>query len=405
MNRRRLLNLLLASLTLPVAFPVLALPQRLTNARAWQDAEKLRLVLDLSGPVRYKTFRLSAPDRIIIDLANTQLTGSLNGIVLKNSPVRSIRSAPFNTSDTRVVLELAQPVSLDSFLLGPAQNAGHRLVLDLKPAQVPNVPTLVDEPATVLASAPMVNRAGKGRDIIVVVDAGHGGKDPGALSARGDREKDVVLVIARNLAKMINQQKGYKARLVRNDDFFVPLRKRVEIARKYNADMFISVHADAAPRRTASGASVYALSENGATSTTARWLANRENDADLIGANEILKNKDPVLAGVLLDMSMNATISSSLDLGSRVLEHLSSVTGLHLKRVEQAGFAVLKSPDIPSILVETGFMSNDRDSQRLLDARHQRALAQSIFKGVHAYFSDRPPTGTYLSSLKEQEAG
>ncbi|ENA35986.1 MULTISPECIES: N-acetylmuramoyl-L-alanine amidase [Pseudomonas] len=403
MNRRRLLNLLLASLTLPAAFPVLALPQRLTSARAWLDSDKFRLVFDLSGPVRFKTFRLSAPDRIILDLANTQQVAALNNVPLKNTPVRSIRSAPFGSSDTRVVLELSQPVTLDSFLLGPAENAGHRLVLDLKPAQVPSIP--VPEPEAMLASAPVVTRAGKGRDIIVVVDAGHGGKDPGALSQRGDREKDVALIIAQNLARMINQQKGYKAKLVRNDDFFVPLRKRVDVARKYNADMFISVHADAAPRRTASGASVYALSEHGATSTTARWLANKENDVDLIGANEILKNKDPVLAGVLLDMSMNATISSSLDLGDRVLNSLSNVTGLHLKRVEQAGFAVLKSPDIPSILVETGFMSNDRDSQKLLNPRHQKALAQSIFGGIHHYFSERPPTGTYLSSIKEQATG
>jgi N-acetylmuramoyl-L-alanine amidase len=401
MNRRRLLNLLLASLTLPAAFPVLALPQRLTSARAWLDSEKFRLVFDLSGPVQFKTFRLTAPDRIILDLTNTQQVAALNNLPLANTPVRSIRSAPVGLNGTRVVLELAQPVSLESFLLGPAQSAGHRLVMDLTPAQVPSLPV----PETVLASAPVVTRAGKGRDIIVVVDAGHGGKDPGALSQRGDREKDVALLIAQNLARMINQQKGYKARLVRNDDFFVPLRKRVEVARKYNADMFVSVHADAAPRRTASGASVYALSEHGATSTTARWLANKENDVDLIGANEILKNKDPVLAGVLLDMSMNATISSSLDLGDRVLNNLSNVTGLHLKRVEQAGFAVLKSPDIPSILVETGFMSNDRDSRKLLDARHQRALAQSIFNGVHDYFSERPPTGTYLSSIKEQATG
>lgn len=403
MNRRRLLNLILAGMTLPVGLPAFAARQQLKGARAWQDADKLRLVFDLTGPVRYKTFTLVAPDRIILDLADTQAPAVLNHLALQGSPVRAVRSAHYGAQDTRVVLELAHPVEMESFILGPGEGAANRLVLDLKRAGAP----VVAARPSADAEPPLEVKRGKGlaagRDIMVVVDAGHGGKDPGALSARGDREKDIALIVAQNLARRINLQKGFKAKLVRNDDFFVPLRKRVEVARSYNADMFVSVHADAAPRRTAYGASVYALSEGGATSTTARFLADSENNVDLIGANEILKGRDPMLAGVLLDMSMNATISSSLDLGHKVLGQLSSITNLHQKRVEQAGFAVLKSPDIPSILVETGFISNDRDCRRLLDSRHQKQLADSIFAGLHGYFQERPPLGTYLASLKNTQ--
>ena len=223
------------------------------------------------------------------------------------------------------------------------------------------------------------------------------------MGARGEREKDVVLAIARLLAKRLKREKGFDVKLVRNDDFFVPLRKRVEIARKHQADMFISVHADAAPRLTASGASVYALSEGGATSATARLMAQRENGADLLGATTLLnlKDKDPMLAGVIVDMSMNATIAASLQFGGTVLQSLSGITTLHQKRVEQAGFAVLKSPDVPSILVETGFISNSRDSQRLVTARHQQAIADGLFNGLQRYFEKNPPVNSYMAWLQE----
>ena len=245
------------------------------------------------------------------------------------------------------------------------------------------------------------------RDIIVVVDPGHGGKDPGAVGAKGEREKDVVLAISQLLAKRLKREKGFTVKLVRNDDFFVPLRKRVEIARRYKADMFISVHADAAPRLTASGASVYALSEGGATSATARFMAQRENGADLLGATSLLnlKDKDPMLAGVILDMSMSATLAASLQLGNAVLGSLAGITTLHQKRVEQAGFAVLKSPDVPSILVETGFISNVRDSQRLVTARHQQAIADGLFEGLQRYFQKNPPINSYMAWAQEQQKG
>jgi N-acetylmuramoyl-L-alanine amidase len=396
MHRRHLLNLILASAAF--ALPFGAAASQIRNARLWHTDGKLRLVFDLSGPVQYKTFSLSAPERLIIDLSSAGLSGDFSQLALGDGVIRSIRSGHFGKGDTRIVLDLREPVQLDSFLLPPQDGQGHRLVLDLKAtAALPS--------ATPAAPAVITTKAHPKRDIIVVVDPGHGGKDPGAIGAKGEREKDVVLSIAQLLARRLKREKGFDVKLVRNDDFFVPLRKRVDIARKHNADMFISVHADAAPRLTASGASVYCLSEGGATSATARFMAQRENGADLLGATSLLnlKDKDPMLAGVILDMSMNATLAASLELGSTVLGSLASITTLHQKRVEQAGFAVLKSPDVPSILVETGFISNARDSQRLVTARHQQAVADGLFEGLQRYFQKNPPINSYLAWQQEQK--
>ncbi|OLU16940.1 MULTISPECIES: N-acetylmuramoyl-L-alanine amidase [unclassified Pseudomonas] len=390
MHRRHLLHFALAGITLPWAMAVSA-TQKLVNARAWDDGEKLRLVFDLSGPANYQIFSLKAPERLVVDLANTGTTTNLNELSAGNRMLSAIRSGP-QAGGTRVVLDLKRPVRVESFLLGPTGSEGHRLVVDLH--DIALAPQRIAEPQP-------ANTAGQ-RDVIVVIDAGHGGKDPGALGGNGEQEKVVALAIARLLAQKLNRQRGFKAQLVRNQDVFVPLRKRVEVARRHNADLFISVHADAAPRRSASGASVFALSENGATSTTARWMAERENSADLLGARELLslKNKDPVLAGVLLDMSLNSTISTSLGLGKTVLDNVGKVAGVHQKRVEQAGFAVLKSPDIPSILVETGFISNPADCRKLCDPLHQKRVAQAIFDGLQKHFVASPPTGTFLASQK-----
>ena len=401
MHRRQLLNLLLVSPLFTLPFSVHA--TQIRNARLWRSEDKLRLVFDLSGPVQYKTFSLSAPERVIIDLSGAGLSGDFSQLMLKNSGITSIRSGHFGTNDTRIVLDLASPMQLNSFLLPPQNGQGHRLVLDLSSiTQAPR--QIAAEPAPLVAP---VDKAHPRRDIIVVVDPGHGGKDPGAVGSKGQREKDVVLSIAQLLAKRLKREKGFDVKLVRNDDFFVPLRKRVEIAHKHNADMFISVHADAAPRITASGASVYALSEGGATSATARFMAQRENGADLLGATTLLnlKDKDPMLAGVILDMSMNATIASSLQLGSSILGSLEGITTLHQKRVEQAGFAVLKSPDVPSILVETGFISNTRDAERLVTARHQQAVADGLFDGLKKYFQKNPPMNSYMAWVQEQQNG
>ncbi|MFJ4544759.1 N-acetylmuramoyl-L-alanine amidase [Pseudomonas sp. NPDC088885] len=395
MHRRHLLNLILASAAFAIPFSVSA--AQIRNARLWRSDEKLRLVFDLSGPVRYKTFTLSAPERLIIDVSGANLSGDFSELALNGTVIRSIRSGPFGQGDTRIVLDLSNPVLLNSFLLAPQDGQSHRLVLDLVTAKTSPVTTMVPRETPKIGAHPK-------RDIIVVVDPGHGGKDPGAVGAKGEREKDVVLSIAQLLAKRLKKEKGFDVKLVRNDDFFVPLRKRVEIARQHKADMFISVHADAAPRLTASGASVYCLSEGGATSATARFMAQRENGADLLGATSLLnlKDKDPMLAGVILDMSMNATIAASLQLGNTVLGSLAGITTLHQKRVEQAGFAVLKSPDVPSILVETGFISNVRDSQRLVTARHQQAVADGLFEGLQRYFEKNPPIDSYLAWRQEQ---
>ncbi|NWB96006.1 N-acetylmuramoyl-L-alanine amidase [Pseudomonas gingeri] len=409
MHRRQLLNFLLAG---TVVLPFGLSAAQIQDARLWRDGNKLRLVLDLSGPIQYKTFSLTSPERLIIDLSGAKLTGDFRQLALSNTVIRSIRSGHFGQGDTRIVLDLAGPVQLNSFLLPPEGAQGHRLVLDLTsnggagvaPTVLAAAPVVAPPPPPVRheeASAP----AHRKRDIMVVVDPGHGGKDPGAVGSKGEREKDVVLSIGRLLAKRLKREKGFDVRLVRNDDFFVPLRKRVEFSRKNNADMFISVHADAAPRITASGASVFALSEGGATSTTARFMAERENGADLLGAQSLLnlKDKDPMLAGVILDMSMNATIASSLQLGHSVLGSLEGITTLHQKRVEQAGFAVLKSPDVPSILVETGFISNARDSQRLVTARHQQAIADGLFEGLKRYFEKNPPADSYIAWQQQQK--
>lgn len=409
MHRRQLLNLLLASavFSLP-ALPFSASAAQIRNARLWRSDDKLRLVLDLSGPVQYKTFTLTSPERLIIDLSGAKLTGNFSQLALANSGITSIRSGHFGKGDTRIVLDLASPMQLNSFLLPPQDGQGHRLVLDLTDSArgVQHIAAAAPAAAPLAKAAPD-NKAHPKRDIIVVVDPGHGGKDPGAVGSKGQREKDVVLSIAQLLARRLKREKGFDVKLVRNDDFFVPLRKRVDIARQHKADMFISVHADAAPRLTASGASVYALSEGGATSATARFMAQRENGADLLGATTLLnlKDKDPMLAGVILDMSMNATIASSLQLGHSVLGSLESITTLHQKRVEQAGFAVLKSPDVPSILVETGFISNTRDAQRLVTARHQQAVADGLFEGLKNYFQKNPPVNSYMAWVQEQKNG
>jgi N-acetylmuramoyl-L-alanine amidase len=405
MHRRQiLLNMLLASAAL--ALPFSASATQIRNARLWRSDNKLRLVFDLSGPVQYRTFTLSAPERIIIDFSGARLEGNFSQLALENTPIKAIRSGHFGQGDTRIVLDLTSAIKLNSFVLGPDGSQGNRLVLDLG-SDVAHAPVqMAAAPLAKPIADPVPERNNRKRDIMVVVDAGHGGKDPGAIGSKGEREKDVVLSIAQLLAKRLKREKGFDVRLVRNDDFFVPLRKRVDIAHKYNADMFISVHADAAPRLTASGASVFALSEGGATSATARYMAQRENGADLIGATSLLnlKDKDPMLAGVILDMSMSATIAASLQLGNTILGSLQGITDLHQKRVEQAGFAVLKSPDVPSILVETGFISNARDSQRLVTARHQQAVADGLFEGMKRYFERNPPVGSYVAWRQEQKA-
>lgn len=385
---------------------------KVNSVRLWRAPDNTRLVFDLSGTVQHSVFTLTAPDRLVIDINGAVLGAPLN-VATANTPITAMRSAQRTPTDLRVVIDLKKAVTPKSFVLPPNAQYGNRLVVDLfdnpadaapapaptpSVATVPAVPVTPTEPAIKLPPAP----AGK-RDIIVVIDAGHGGEDPGASGSRGQREKDVVLAIARELQRQVNGMKGFRAELTRTGDYFIPLRGRTEIARKKGADLFVSIHADAAPSKAAFGASVFALSDRGATSETARWLADSENRSDLIGGagNVSLDDKDRMLAGVLLDLSMTASLTSSLNVGQKVLSNIGRVTPLHKQRVEQAGFMVLKSPDIPSILVETGFISNANEASKLAAASHQQALARSISSGVRQFFQQNPPPGTYIAWLRD----
>ncbi|SDJ27648.1 N-acetylmuramoyl-L-alanine amidase [Pseudomonas indica] len=383
------------------------------GVRLWRAPDNTRLVFDLSGPVQHNVFTLTAPNRIVIDVNGAQLATQLEQLSLSNTPITSIRSAQRTPTDLRVVLDLSAAVDPKSFTLAPNQQYGHRLVVDLfdqsadtapkvpatTTASVPQAPVTPTQPAVKLPAMPNAKR-----DIVIAIDAGHGGEDPGAIGPKGAREKDVVLAIAKELQRQINAEKGFRAELVRTGDYFIPLRKRTEIARKQGADLFVSVHADAAPRSSAFGASVFALSDRGATSETARWLADNENRSDLIGGagSVTLDDKDRMLAGVLLDLSMTASLSSSLDVGQKVLSSMGRITPLHKRRVEQAGFMVLKSPDIPSILVETGFISNPGEAAKLASASHQQSLARSIHTGIRQFFQRNPPPGTYIAWLRDE---
>lgn len=381
------------------------------SMRLWRAPDNTRLVFDLSGPVEHSVFTLTAPDRLVIDINGAALDAPLK-VSTANTPITSVRTAQRTPTDLRVVVDLKKPLTPKSFTLAPNQQYGNRLVVDLydqpsdaePPAPPPTIATTPAVPVTPakpeIKLAPVPN--GK-RDIIIAIDAGHGGEDPGASGSKGEHEKDVVLEIAKELQRQINQEKGFRAELTRTGDYFIPLRQRTEIARKKGADLFISIHADAAPSTAAYGASVFALSERGATSETARWLADSENRSDLIGGagNVSLDDKDRMLAGVLLDLSMTASLSSSLNVGQKVLSNIGRVTTLHKNRVEQAAFMVLKSPDIPSILVETGFISNAGESSKLRSSAHQQALARSIRAGVRQFFEQNPPPGTYIAWLRD----
>lgn len=358
------------------------------GVRLWRAPDHTRLVFDLSGPVEHKVFPLQNPDRLVIDIENARLKNGLPSLELQNTPIATIRSGIHNKQDLRIVLDLKESLKPRSFQLKSNQQYGDRLVVDMYDESIQTEKTV----ATISED--------DRRDVIIAIDAGHGGEDPGALGPKRIREKQVVLAISKKLAELINATPGYKATLIRTGDYYVPLRKRTQIARQRKADMFVSVHADAFSHPSANGASVFALSRRGATSETAKYLANRENQADLIGGagSVSLDDKDKMLASVLLDLSMTATLSSSLDVGGEVLKEIGGVARLHKKQVEQAGFVVLKSPDIPSILVETGFISNPGEAKKLASSSYQQKIAKAIFNGLNRYFSNHPPSGTLLAA-------
>jgi N-acetylmuramoyl-L-alanine amidase len=357
------------------------------SVRLWRAPDKTRLVLDLSNTVEHNIFSLQNPNRLVVDLSDSRIKTTFEGLELRNTPIAGIRAAVRNKTDVRVVLDLSGTVSPKSFTLPANEQYSNRLVIDL-----------FDNKRVISRTLDEVVKK-KDRRIIVAIDAGHGGEDPGALGPRRVREKVVVLQLAKKIKKLFDGNPNFQGELVRSGDYYLAHRKRTQIARDKQADFFISIHADAFTDPSAHGASVYALSTTGATSEQARYLADKENRADLIGGASSLSldGRDEVLAGVLLDLSMNATLRRSLDAGSYVLKNMGTVARLHKKKVEQAGFLVLKSPDIPSLLLETGFISNPNEAQKLSTSGYQNKMAQAIFEGIEQYFLDNPPPGTLLA--------
>jgi N-acetylmuramoyl-L-alanine amidase len=407
-------------LTLLAAVGAEAAPVRVNDVRLWSGPEGTRLVLDLSAPVKHDVFTLNNPYRVVIDLANASIADSVH-LPAGQGPVTRIRSGKQPRQGLRLVLDLAALQQPRSFTVAPDGSAGHRLVVELPvdsatagtrgasvPAQPQPVATIVPAAATPTAAAPThvegmnavksLATGAQGRDLVIAVDAGHGGKDPGAIGRSGTQEKRITLAIARKLAAAIDREDGMRAVLVRDDDRFISLRGRILKARDYKADMFVSIHADSVRDRGIGGSSVYVLSLRGASDEAARWLAERENAADLIGGVS-LDDKNDVLASVLLDVTQKESVSNSVDAAASVLASLRGVTEVHRPRVQHAGFVVLKSPDIPSMLVETAFISNSTDERRLKDPVHQQRVADAIHAGVRNYFHARPPPGTRVAAL------
>lgn len=363
---------------------------RVEGLRMWPSPERARLVFDISAPLEHRVFTLADPHRVVVDLAGASLARPLEQPAADDRSLKRIRSAVRKKGDLRIVLDLKHRMRPKTFLLQPSDNYGHRLVLDLYPSDGSNTPA---------AKVKRVDQGRALRDVVIAIDAGHGGEDPGAIGPRGTREKDVVFEIAKELERAIAAERGMRPVLTRTGDYFLSLRKRIERARQHQADFFISIHADAFRDRRVRGASVYALSQRGATSEAARWLAKRENAADLIGGVS-LEDKDNLLASVLLDLSQTATIEASLGAGEYMLRGLGRLGKLHKTRVQQAGFVVLKSPDIPSLLVETGFISNPTEEERLKQRRHRSAIARALVDGLRRYFSEHPPPGTILAARR-----
>ena len=361
---------------------------QVNGVRLWAAPDSTRVVLDVTGPVEHKLFTLKGPDRLVVDLKDATVSKELVKQLKSSGVVKGLRSGSRNKDDLRLVLDLSSPVKPKSFVLKPNDQYGHRLVIDL----FGTGKAKKSEPKTVKA----VSEPSSLRDLVIAVDAGHGGEDPGARGRKGTREKVVVLEIARRLAALIDKEPGMKAVLVRDGDYYIGLRKRINKARKHRADLFVSIHADAFRDRSVHGSSVYVLSRRGASSEMARWLAARENAADLVGGVS-LDDKDDLLAEVLLDLAQTETLETSTGAAHNVLAELKQLGKVHKRQVQHAGFVVLKSPDIPSMLVETAFISNPSEENRLRSSKHQQKVANAIFKGVRSYFVSNPPVGTRLA--------
>jgi len=432
-QRRRLISVATTLLVLPVV-PRLAQAATILAVRTWPAEEYTRVTLELDSELKAEHFTLENPHRLVVDIEGLQVSAALNQLVSKVRPddpyIQALRVAQNRPNVVRLVFDLKQAVAPQVFTLKPVADYQYRLVLDLYPkvAQDPLLAVLgkqaapdVDDPLArildeiarnpVTPAAPAPQAQGqepppaiampkpapepsrpsrRKRMVTIAIDPGHGGEDPGAIGKSGLREKDVVLRIARRLKALIDDQPNMRAYLTRDDDYFVPLHVRVQKARRVRADLFISIHADAWIKPSASGSSVFALSQRGASSAQARWLANKENAADLIGGVN-LGSHDKQVAKVLLDLSTTAQINDSLRLGAAFLDEIKKINRLHKRDVEQAGFAVLKAPDIPSILVETAFISNPREEELLRSGSHQQKLAVAMMTGITQYFTANPP--------------
>jgi N-acetylmuramoyl-L-alanine amidase len=418
--------------------PVASWSAQVRDVRLWSGPEGTRLVVELTAPVEFDVFALDNPDRIVVDLANTTLPAS-EVLPAGQGPVKSLRSGPQSGRGLRFVLDLSGPQKPRSFMVGPEGDAGHRLVVELPGRPVAVTPAASSPPTATVAPAPPapsgnevlamaadvarananaatpalnepplppVKTAGsaKGRDLVIAIDAGHGGQDPGALGRGGTREKDITLAIARRLAALIDAEDGMRAVLIRDGDYFITLGARTRKARQLGADMFVSVHADSVLNREVNGSSVYVLSLRGASDEAAKWLADAENAADLKGGVSLDQGSD-VLASVLLDVTQKEAISDSVEAAESVLAALRGVGDVHRPRVQHAGFMVLKSPDIPSMLVETAFISNATDERRLRDPDHQQRIAAAIRAGVRNYWYENPPPGSKLAAIVAARRG
>ena len=405
-----------------------------SSTRVWPAPDYTRVTIESQQPIRHKLFNLDNPDRLVLDLEDVALNAAVTDIAGKISAedpyIKGVRAGRFKPGTIRLVFDLKAKVKPEAFALAPIAGYGHRLVLDIYPLTPPD-PLLAflkrresgqpETPATTPAPAPALTptpelaapevgpppvvaksetpapkpaaraaRPASERLITIAIDPGHGGEDPGARGRSGTLEKNVTLSIAQKLKERIETEPNMRAVLTRDGDFFIPLHMRVEKARRVRADLLVSIHADAFIKPSANGSSVFALSERGATSVAARWLAKQENDADLIGGVN-LGIKDPYLKQTLLDLSQTASINDSLKLGKAVLQEMGGINRLHKNYVEQAGFAVLKAPDIPSILIETAFISNPDEERKLRDPFYQNKMADAIFAGIKRYFSKNPP--------------
>lgn len=403
---------------------------QLKNITVSQNAGKTTLFLTVDGPFTHRIFTLISPNRVVLDLNGTDLAMNIKQLSLNSALIKQIRSGVSGSKTLRLVFDVSQNVQVNS---APWENKGVRI--DLigsmsrqtaskpvvsrqisknimpQPSKTKSIPAVQHLPQTASINQPAITHTQPIkvphspsnkylRDVVVVLDAGHGGKDPGARGPGRSQEKDVVLAITLKLKQLIDRQPGMKAVLTRSGDYYVGLRQRLDIARKYNGDIFVSIHADAFNNPHSNGASVFALSQRGATSEAARWLAEKENYSELGGVNlGDLDDSNGVVRSVLIDLSQTATINSGLQMGSRVLNQLDNFTNLHNNKVEQAGFVVLKSTDIPSILVETGFISNPREERNLTSSTYQSRLSQAIFQGIKGYFWDNPPHGTRIEAM------